>query len=120
MPSPWMLRAARKKRDVQHRRQNHAEHGADEEHAPLIGAHDAPPAAPSAHVLGVGRENEAGVRELHFVSANRGRNVSRALPHAVALVARPARQRDVHHASGAGVARQRGQQQKVGIAPAES
>ena len=69
--------AARQERHVEQRRQHHAEKRADEEHAPLIGAHDPPPAAPAAHRLGVRREHEAGVREVHLVAADGRRRCSR-------------------------------------------
>ena len=44
------VRAAGQERHVEQRRQRHAEQRADEEHAPLVGAHDAPPARASARI----------------------------------------------------------------------
>ena len=54
---PLDVGAARQERHVDHRRQQHAEDRAGEEDAPLIGADDAPPAAPAAHRLRRRRAN---------------------------------------------------------------
>ena len=106
--------AARQERHVDHRRQDHAEDRAGEEHAPLIGADDAPPAAPPAHPFGVAVEHEAGVRERRpCCAADRARDVAGALAHAVAAIARPVRQHDVGDAAGARVRDERAEQEEI-------
>ncbi len=54
-----------------------------------------------AQVLRRRRDDEAGVGEVYALAADGGWDVAHALAHPVALVARPVRQRDVHHAAGA-------------------
>ena len=107
------VRARRKKRHIEQRGQHHADHRADEEHAPLIGPDDSPPATPAPHRFRVRREHEAAGGERHFLSADRGRNVPGALPHTVALVPRPVGERDVHHAAAAGVGDEGREQEEV-------
>ena len=63
----------------------------------------------------VRREGEPGRGQLNLLTADRGRNVAGALPHPVALVARPVGQRDVHHPAAPGVGDESRQQEEVGV-----
>ena len=58
---------------------------------------------------------EPGVRELHLMATERCRNVPDALPHAVPLVARPTRERDVHHPAGTRIPGERCEKPEVGF-----
>jgi len=100
-------------RSVENRRQSHPQQGADEEHAPLVDLRDAPPRAPVREVLGRQRKRAAGMRELHFVSADGRGDVAHHLAHAEAFVARPVRDHQVAHATRARVGRERADQEPV-------
>ena len=76
--------------------------GANKEHAPLIGSHDTPPAAPPEHRLWTRGEDEAGMSEVHPLAAEGGRDVTRAFSHAIALIARPVREDNVADAPCSG------------------
>jgi len=69
--------------------------------APLIRAHDSPPAAPAALVVGVRLEDESRGRELALHAAHQACDVTDTTAHAVALVARPVRQREIQHTAAA-------------------
>ena len=103
----------RDERHVEQRREHHAENSADEEYSPLVYPDDPPPPSPPSHRLAIGREDEAAVGEVHFVTADRGGDVARQLPHAVALVSRPVRQGEVDDAAGPGVRHEGPQQEEV-------
>lgn len=101
------------KRHVEDCRQDHAQHGAREVDAPLVGADDPPPAAPAFQRLGRRGEGEPGRRELHLVARQRRRDVAGGPRHAVALVASPAGQGQVDDAAGPRVGGERADQEPV-------
>src|SRR5688572_22275053 len=63
--------------------------------------------------LGIGHKDKARVSEMNLTPADRGRNVSGALTHAVAFVAGPVRQHNVDDATRSRVRHQRAQEDEV-------
>ena len=88
--------AARKERDVEQRGQKHSEERADPEEAPLIGATPLATIRASAPSIGIAGEHETGVCDMPLLAGGRCWNVAGALAHAVAAIAGPVRQHDVH------------------------
>src|SRR4030095_13255059 len=68
--------ARRYERDIEQRRQHHSQNGASEIDAPLIDAHNAPPASPTFQRGWRGFESAAGMCQLNFLSPDCGGNVS--------------------------------------------